>query len=194
MGSTCDEIGSSNLVTSVCNSQLNSAGKSVKECSAVGFADGDRLTSCQSCSNSSPEVHENDSVPSGQGRSVCCSDWNHCNNVFDELSEIKHLNVHQVNLFNSNLLTKSDLRNFLYESLSCAILDSGTPATVAGRAWMECYLDSLSAEEFSRVSYAESNNTCKFGVDELFESVYKIVIPIVLGSKHVSIKVDVVEH
>ena len=103
------------------------------------------------------------------------------------------VDAHPVNLFQSNLVTENDMKTLVYESLSTAILDSGVTATVAGRVWMECYLDSLTEKEKSRVGYAESNTSFCFSAGEIVSSIGKVTIPAIIGSKSVTVEVDLVD-
>ena len=52
-----------------------------------------------------------------------------------------------VTLYQSNLITDEHMRTFVSESFNCAILDSGATSTVAGKTWIDCYLDGLTSEE-----------------------------------------------
>ena len=100
---------------------------------------------------------------------------------------------HQVTLYQSHLLTDESMKIFVAESFSCAILDSGATATVAGETWMNCYIDSLPSDKKKKVSYAQSCNTFKFGSGNLFKSMYKVKVPANIGSKEVYIETDVVQ-
>ena len=111
-------------------------------------------------------------------------------NLYDHSFSV---DVHPVNLFQSNLVTENDMKTLVYESLSTAILDSGVTATVAGRVWMECYLDSLTEKEKSRVCYAESNTSFCFSAGEIVSSIGKVTIPAIIGSKSVTVEVDLVD-
>ena len=102
--------------------------------------------------------------------------------------------MHTMSLPKSNLITEDDMKSLAYESLSCAILDSGTTATVAGSMWMECYLDSLSHKERSKVAYSQSNNSFSFVFSKVFKSLHKVRISALIGSKSVSIIVDIIEY
>ena len=39
------------------------------------------------------------------------------------------------------------MENFVGETLSCAVLDSGCTRTVCGKVWLNCYLDTLTDDE-----------------------------------------------
>ena len=53
---------------------------------------------------------------------------------------------HHVTLFQSNLIDQDCMKIFVSESLSTAVLDSAVTSTVAGKTWMDCYIDSLPEE------------------------------------------------
>ena len=59
--------------------------------------------------------------------------------------------------------------------------------------WMECYLDSLTEKEKSRVCYAESNTSFCFSAGEIVSSIGKVTIPAIIGSKSVTVEVDLVD-
>ena len=101
--------------------------------------------------------------------------------------------AYQVTLFQSNLLTPESMKTFVSESMSGAILDSGATATVAGRTWMDCYVDSLPEDNKNKVSYAESSNSFKFGSGDVYKSLYKVKVPALIGSQSVFIESDVVD-
>ena len=53
--------------------------------------------------------------------------------------------------------------NFLCETLSYAILDSGCTKSVCGRVWLQCYFDALIESDKSSVQEQESSSKFKFG-------------------------------
>ena len=61
------------------------------------------------------------------------------------------------------------VENFLGETLSYAIIDSGCTKRVCGKLWLQCYLDALSGSAQEQ----ESSSKFKFG-DSI---VKKVVIP-----------------
>ena len=101
---------------------------------------------------------------------------------------------HHITLFQSNLITKQHMKAFVSESFSAAILDSGATATVAGKMWLECYIDSLQDEQNDMITYKESTNSFKFGSGEVFQSMYKVKIPAIIGSHEVFIETDVIDN
>ena len=100
---------------------------------------------------------------------------------------------HDIVLYQSGLITEEDFVIFVAESSAAAILDSGASATVAGRVWLESYIDGLSKENQHKVSYQESGALFKFGSGEQYKSMYKAKIPASIGSKEIFIITDVVE-
>ena len=124
---------------------------------------------------------------------VNCPDAVYYQETFHEDSSDNPDNSHHVTLFQSNLITDDHMKAFVCESFSAAILDSGATATVAGRIWVECYIDSLSEHSTKSITYHKSNNSFKFGSGKLHQSLYMIMIPAYIGSKNVWIEVDVIE-
>ena len=97
-------------------------------------------------------------------------------------------------LFQSNLIMKEHFDIFVAESSTSAILDCGASATVSGLDWFKNYLDGLSNEKQSQVTYSESNAFFKFGSGEKFKSMYKVCFPATIGSNEVFIESDIVSN
>ena len=74
---------------------------------------------------------------------------------------------HHVILFQSDLTDQDCMKIFVSESLSAAVLDSAATNTVAGKTWMDCYIDSLPEEKQTKISYSKSQNMFKFGSGDL---------------------------
>ena len=60
------------------------------------------------------------------------------------------------------------------EARNSAMLDSGCTSTVAGKLWIDCYLQSLSNDDLSQVVWEESNKIFKFGGGETKQSMETI--------------------
>ena len=96
-------------------------------------------------------------------------------------------------LYQSNLVTPRDFTIFISEASVAAILDSGASSSVAGKKWLDSYLQGLSDNSMKKVAYQKSNTRFKFGSGTVFESLYKVKIPARIGGKNVSIESDIVE-
>ena len=97
-----------------------------------------------------------------------------------------------VNLYQSSLPTDQSLKQLTGESLSAAVLDSGTSRTVCEQFWMNCYLETLNKSELKNVETYESDSVFKFGDGQKIESMKKMKLPARIGSKDVKIETDVV--
>ena len=64
--------------------------------------------------------------------------------VAEESHFVEHV---EVTLFQPPDLKNSEIGNFVGETLSCAVLDSGCTRTVCGKVWLNCYLDTLSDDD-----------------------------------------------
>ena len=73
------------------------------------------------------------------------------------------------------------------------MLDSSCKSTVAGKLWIDCYLESLCNDELSHVVREKSNKMFKFGGGEKKKSMETITIPCALAWKHIFIKTDVLD-
>ena len=49
------------------------------------------------------------------------------------------------------------------EARNCAVLDSGCTSTVAGKTWVECYIQSLLDDDLQKVIHENSTKIFKFG-------------------------------
>ena len=84
----------------------------------------------------------------------------------------------------------------LGECLGYGALDSACTKTVAGETWVNEYLSTLSAQELTKVnkSKRKSMSVFRFGDGVVSESLKPLCLPFVIGSKTVSIEVDVISN
>ena len=86
------------------------------------------------------------------------------------------------------------LSALLQETLGMAILDSGCSKTVAGKTWMDSYLDQLSDKDRSVVKMFPCNTRFRFGDGAESISNSLVNFPAVIGNTKVSIEANVVEN
>ena len=60
--------------------------------------------------------------------------------------------------------------------------------------WLECYIDSLQEDQNDMITYKESTNSLRFVSGEVFQSMYKVKIPSIIGSHEVFIEIDVIDN
>ena len=101
---------------------------------------------------------------------------------------------HHVTLFQSNLIDQDSMKIFVSESLSAAVLDSAVTSTVAGKTWMDCYIDSLPEEKQTKISSSKSQNMFKFVSGDPAKSLHKVKIPASIGNQDILIESDVVDN
>ena len=101
---------------------------------------------------------------------------------------------HHETLFQSNLIDQDCMKIFVSESISAAVLDSAATSTVAGKTWMDCYIDSLPEEKQTEISSSKSQNMFKFGSGDPVKSLYKVKIPASIGNQDIFIENDVVDN
>jgi len=103
-----------------------------------------------------------------------------------------HYNDTEVHI---ELLQKSEnsMRWFLGETMGCAVIDSGCSKTVAGRQWMDCYLEQVNTEANENMKTEKSNNVFRFGKGTPVVSQGRIKLPAKIGSKMVTIETDIVD-
>ena len=100
---------------------------------------------------------------------------------------------HQVTLFQSSLITEAQQKVFVSETFNAAVLDSGATGNVTGKAWLDCYLNSLSDSDREQVKYSNSSCGFRFGSDDVFTSLYKVKIPACIGTNKIFIETDVID-
>ena len=92
---------------------------------------------------------------------------------------------------NIELLQKSEdsMKWFVGETMGCGVIDSGCSKTVAGRQWLDCYLEQLG----SNIDIHKSKNVFRFGKGSPVTSQGKCKLPAKIGSKSVTIETDIVD-
>ena len=99
----------------------------------------------------------------------------------------------KISLFQDTSNDNASLQWFLGETLGCAVIDSGCSKTVAGSNWFKCFLEMLDDKELEQITRKDSDQSFKFGKGDSIQSKGKIVIPVTLGKKRISIESDIVE-
>lgn len=99
----------------------------------------------------------------------------------------------KIGLYQDSAVDDKSLQWFLGETLGCAVVDSGCSKTVAGSKWLNCFLEMLDEKELEQISRKESNQTFKFGKGDSIKSCEKIVIPVTLGQRKITIESDIVD-
>ena len=79
---------------------------------------------------------------------------------------------------------------FETKSVNFGIVDGGCPSTVAGRSWVECYIQTLEDENIETQSCKEN---FQFGPSAVYTARTKVILPIKLGSKSTKLGCFVVD-
>lgn len=79
------------------------------------------------------------------------------------------------------------------EARNCAVLDSACSSTVCGEQWLNCYLESLSSEDRSKIVQQPGYKIFKFGGGEKLKSQGSYGLPAQLANREVTINTDVVK-
>ncbi len=74
-----------------------------------------------------------------------------------------------------------------------ALLDTGAPSTVCGKAWYELYEDSLTAEERGEISESDTEKVYRFGDGEVVKATTQKTIPVSLCGKEILLKTHIVD-
>ena len=114
-----------------------------------------------------------------------------CPYVYENQSQTSEKTPETISLFQSPDHNIDEMRLFVGETFSCAVLDSGCTQTVCGRKWLDCYCESLSSEGI--VEQKPSTAAFKFGNGKPVISDRKVVIPALIGSQKVNMETDVID-
>ena len=79
------------------------------------------------------------------------------------------------------------------ETVGKALIDSGCVFTVAGKLWMDLYIESLSCNDKRDIECLESSKSYKFGSGETFDALERLAVPIYIGDVRVKLITDVVD-
>ena len=86
-----------------------------------------------------------------------------------------------------------DLSSLVFDTLSCAVIDSGCTKTVVGRNWVNQYIETLSEDERKMMSLiSECSTPFKFGDGKSVLSTEKLKIPGRIGKQKILIEANVV--
>ena len=90
--------------------------------------------------------------------------------------------------------TQPDLSFLVYETLACAVIDSGCTKTVVGRSWADHYLETLDDKERKIMTSVEACNIpFRFGDGKEILSKEKIKIPGCIGTHKILFEANVVD-
>ena len=78
------------------------------------------------------------------------------------------------------------------ETIATLVLDTGASTTVAGKTWINDFMETLTKEQKAAVVREKDNRIFRFGNGQRYPSHYRILIPIQLGSLSTNLKVSVV--
>ena len=83
------------------------------------------------------------------------------------------------------------MKVFVGETLSSAVLNSGSTQTVHGRKWLHCYTDSLINEDI--IKKKTFTAAIKFVNGEPVPSETKLIIPAIIWCKKGSLETDLID-
>ena len=84
------------------------------------------------------------------------------------------------------------LCSLIGDTLGQAVIDTGSPYTVAGELWFKGYVSSLSRRDRSSICYQKSQNRICFGDGGSYRSKYHVMIPIYIQQHKFYVGVDVI--
>ena len=83
------------------------------------------------------------------------------------------------------------LKQVVSETLNCALIDTGCSATVCGKNWLQCYVDTL--PENTILEEHHSGKVFRFGAGKAYPSIKQVNIPVHIGEQPGYILTDVVD-
>ena len=107
------------------------------------------------------------------------------------VKDCPHKDEAHVQLFTKDIKDEY-INQFAGETLNAAVLDSGWIRAVCGKLWLDCYIESLSKEDSKLIEERPSSTKFKFGDGRVVQASRKVIIPVYIGDKKVSIETDVV--
>ena len=88
----------------------------------------------------------------------------------------------------------SKLQSLVAESWNAAVLDCGASKTVCDQALFDTYIETLSNEDKSEITYDKSNSIYWFGDGKKIPALKNAKIPALIGSQKVMIDTDIVNN
>ena len=98
----------------------------------------------------------------------------------------------EVVLFQADYDHPAKLKNLVAESRNSAILDSRASNTITGKSWINTYIESLDDQDKAKIVFRDSTNVCRFGDGKTILATRHVGIPVVIGSKQLTLNIDVV--
>ena len=149
-------------------------------------------TSSKSSNSSVSSKPLNPDGPDGQPlRCLSCDSVRHlvkqCPHSYENMAKG---NVQKACLFTGNKTQETLI--LMAESANSAVLDSACTSTVAGQAWMDCYIDSLDSHIKDKVKEYPSDTKFKFGGGTVLQSNKKVTFPCIIAGTECEIETDVV--
>ena len=85
------------------------------------------------------------------------------------------------------------LKSLVAETWCCAVLDSGASSTVCGATWFDEFATSLPEGEKSKIKFAASEKSYRFGDGKVVKAIRNAVIPAYFGNWATLISTDIVD-
>ena len=147
-----------------------------------------KTTKCRTCQSINHYERDCPDNPSKSLKEVLANETPEYTDDSDVLIAIEEKSSVEIALCNGNGVT-----GLLGETLGCAVLDSACSTTVCGKIWLECYLDSLTPTQRSRVKECSSDKIFKFGAGSKLNSLKRVIIPCQISTNSCRIATEVVD-
>jgi hypothetical protein len=109
--------------------------------------------------------------------------WRECPKRYDKVTTHEQSGME---IFLSDIPIVEEEKNYI-------LLDTGCTSTVCGKAWLDCYLDSLPDNLRKRVRASDSKTVFRFGGGECLSSLGKYEIPVLIHNHAMRITTEVVD-
>ena len=124
------------------------------------------------------------------GRITKCSI---CQSIYHWVRDCPDRDEDNISLF-TNEEERSQLPQFLQETINCAILDCGCVKSVCGKLWFNIYVETLTEQERGIITEEPSSTRFRFGVGgPVYVAERKVKFPAVFGKKKVTIEADIID-
>jgi len=114
-----------------------------------------------------------------------------CPHAYENMEQLHFTAAEEFALFAGQ--NNNELTVLLTEAANSAVLDSACSSTIAGKDWVDCFVDSLNNEEKSQVIHKKRNTVFKYGSGERLTSLGKVVLPCYLAGQKCTIETDVID-
>lgn len=117
----------------------------------------------------------------------CPDSWENMKKVLD----VQFTRTDKAVLFCGN--KTEELQVLVNEAVNAAVLDSACSHNVAGKEWMNCFIESLPESDKENIKRSETEHVYRFGAGDLHQASEQLSLPLNIAGVPLNVSVDVVE-